>query len=240
MTTNIPLVSIGCPVYNSEKTISRALQSLLSQTYPNIEIIISDNSSEDRTVDICNKYVEKYNRVTLSINKSNLGINKHFKIVYKKASGKSFMWAAADDFWAPEFIKTLVDELESKDKPGVAMSALKRENPDGSLKDIIRFNKKNNSGNLSRWKIARKLLSPRKNIHLQKYNLFIHGVFRYDALRNVFNIEENILNYKERALLFLISLSHRFIYVDKIMYSIRVQSKRFKARHPNDPYTKKK
>ena len=52
-----PLVSIGVPVFNGEKTLAWALDSLLGQDYANLEIIISDNASTDTTAEICEKYV---------------------------------------------------------------------------------------------------------------------------------------------------------------------------------------
>jgi glycosyltransferase involved in cell wall biosynthesis len=57
MISEFPLVSIGVPVFNSEKTIVRALDSLLAQDYPNFEIIISDNASIDQMLKIIKEYV---------------------------------------------------------------------------------------------------------------------------------------------------------------------------------------
>ena len=54
-----PLISIGIPVFNCEKTIKHVLESLLNQTYKNIEIIISDNCSTDKTKMICKKFKDK-------------------------------------------------------------------------------------------------------------------------------------------------------------------------------------
>ena len=59
-----PLVSIGVPVYNGEKGLALALDSLLCQNYKNLEIIISDNCSTDNTSDICKQYASKDSRIT--------------------------------------------------------------------------------------------------------------------------------------------------------------------------------
>ncbi len=56
MVSNNPRVSIGLPVYNGEKYLEEALDSILAQTYKDFEIIISDNASNDKTQDICLKY----------------------------------------------------------------------------------------------------------------------------------------------------------------------------------------
>ena len=58
-----PLVSIGLPVFNGEKSLSQALETLLNQDYRNLEIIISDNGSTDRTPAICEEFLQKDARV---------------------------------------------------------------------------------------------------------------------------------------------------------------------------------
>ncbi len=59
MSSNIPKVSIGMPVYNGEKLLHRAIDSILSQTFTDFEIIISDNASTDSTSMICKEYEKK-------------------------------------------------------------------------------------------------------------------------------------------------------------------------------------
>lgn len=235
-----PLVSIGMPVFNAQKYIRRALDSLLSQTYPNFEIIISDNCSEDETADICKRYAELDKRVRLSINKTNLGINANFKIVYRKALGKYFMWAACDDYWEPEFIKKLVNELESNPGAGVASCAIKREYPDGRLLDIIRFNGRDNPNNLSRFQVAAKLLGPSEQIKQLKFNLFICGLFNYEAINEALPVSENTLSFGERAVLSPIALAYGFRYVDEVLFIKTIQEKPYWERQPEDDFIKKK
>ena len=96
-----PLVSIGMPVYNSERFIRRALDSLLTQQYENFELIISDNASTDNTSKIAQEYAVCEKRIILDANSHNSGVIKNFIKVLRLAKGKYFMWAAADDFWEP-------------------------------------------------------------------------------------------------------------------------------------------
>jgi glycosyltransferase involved in cell wall biosynthesis len=109
----IPKVSIGMPVYNGEKYIRMALDSLLAQTFKDFELIISDNASSDRTWKILNEYATKDNRVVLYRQKENIGITKNFIFVLDHAQGEYFMWAACDDLWEPSYIYTLVGNLSS-------------------------------------------------------------------------------------------------------------------------------
>ncbi len=240
MKSEFPLVSIGLPVFNSEKTIVRALDSLLAQNYPNFEIIVSDNSSDDKTAEICKGYAQRDHRIKLHLNEKNLGINANFKIVCEKAVGKYFMWAAGDDFWEPEFAATLVKELESDPRIGVALCAVKRQYPDGRPVDTIAFDEKYNPNNLSNLRIAAKLLSPKKQVKDLKYNLFICGLFRYEAVKGILSLDDDILTYGERAFLSPIALGYKFRYIDKVLFVKTVYETTFKQRNPDDKYVRNK
>lgn len=98
------LISIGMPVYNGEKYIRTALDSLLSQTFESFELIISDNASTDNTERICREYQSNDSRVVYTRQPTNLGAAANFKFVLDQATSEYFMWAAHDDFWKPEFI----------------------------------------------------------------------------------------------------------------------------------------
>jgi len=105
-------ISIGMPVYNGEKFIKSSLDSILKQTYPYFELIISDNASYDRTKDICLEYVRKDNRIKYIRNKENLGAAENYNNVFKMSSSKYFKWAAADDLIAPVFLEQCLATLE--------------------------------------------------------------------------------------------------------------------------------
>jgi glycosyltransferase involved in cell wall biosynthesis len=109
---NPPLVSIGLPVYNGEKGLSRALNLLLEQDYPNLEIIISDNGSTDATPYICREYVQNDSRVKYYRSEKNLGIVWNFNQVFEISSGKYFIWAAHDDQRERSFVSACVDKME--------------------------------------------------------------------------------------------------------------------------------
>jgi len=106
-----PLVSIGVPVYNGEKSLARTLDCLLGQTYRNIELILSDNASTDATADICQTYGARDGRIRYVRQPSNLGLHGNWTFVADQATGEFFMWAAADDHWEPEFVEVLVNAL---------------------------------------------------------------------------------------------------------------------------------
>lgn len=113
-TSNIPKISIGMPVYNGEKYIRDALDSLLNQTFTNFELIISDNASSDETERICRDYLDIDPRITYYRQTENIGASANFDFVLSKAKSSYFMWAAHDDLWEPEFLRCGLDLLENE------------------------------------------------------------------------------------------------------------------------------
>ena len=107
-----PILTIGIPVYNSEKFIRNALDSLLSQTFNNFELIISDNASTDATAAICHEYVKKDTRIRYVHQSKNMGPIFNFNFLLQEAKSKYFMWAASDDYWDPTFIEKNIRCLE--------------------------------------------------------------------------------------------------------------------------------
>jgi glycosyltransferase involved in cell wall biosynthesis len=106
-----PLVSIGVPVYNGEKTIERTLDALIAQDYSNVEIIISDNASTDATEEICKKYVQKDSRFSYNRAKKNFGAAWNFNKVLELSTADYFMWAADDDERDLSFVSACIEKL---------------------------------------------------------------------------------------------------------------------------------
>ncbi|CAG1020069.1 Glycosyltransferase GlyG [Patescibacteria group bacterium] len=111
---NKPIISIGMPVYNGEKYIEEALESLLSQTFSNFELIISDNNSTDQTNKICEYYAKKDKRIRYLRQTNNLGAIANFQFVLNQSVGRYFMWAAYDDKWSLNWLESLYKEMELK------------------------------------------------------------------------------------------------------------------------------
>jgi glycosyltransferase involved in cell wall biosynthesis len=109
-----PLVSIGLPVYNGQKYISDAIDSVLRQTFSDFELIITDNASTDDTKQICLFYAEKDKRVKYFRKETNLGAAPNFNYAFKLSEGKYFKWIAHDDVIAPDFIEKCLKHLETE------------------------------------------------------------------------------------------------------------------------------
>lgn len=106
-----PVVSIGMPVYNGERFIRDALNSLLAQTFTDFELIISDNASTDATGSICRDYAKQDSRIRYIRQHENLGVLPNFQFVLNEARGEYFMWAACDDQWFSNWIEQLQGAL---------------------------------------------------------------------------------------------------------------------------------
>ena len=112
MTEHIPLVSIGMPVYNGERYLAEAIESLLAQDYQNMEIIICDNASIDTTPQICQQFQQQDSRIQYFQNKTNIGASNNFNRTFTLAKGEFFMWAAYDDLWDQTYIRKCVQKLK--------------------------------------------------------------------------------------------------------------------------------
>jgi glycosyltransferase involved in cell wall biosynthesis len=110
-----PLVSIGMPVYNGERFLASSLDSLLAQTYENLEIIICDNGSTDATEQICRSYAARDKRVRYHQNSSNIGAPRNFNRTFELSTGEFFKWAAVGDLCAPELVARCVSVLLGRD-----------------------------------------------------------------------------------------------------------------------------
>ena len=106
-----PLVSVGMPVYNGERYVIEALESLLAQDYSNLELVISDNCSRDRTEEICRQFAERDSRIRYLRQALNHGMPWNFASVVQEAKGEFFMWAAHDDLFDPSYIRKCLDKL---------------------------------------------------------------------------------------------------------------------------------
>lgn len=105
-------LSIGMPVYNGERYIREALDSILAQTYTDFELIISDNASTDKTELICREYASKDSRIRYYRNEKNIGANLNFNRVFLLSSGEYFKWAAYDDLLSPDFLTSCIHALD--------------------------------------------------------------------------------------------------------------------------------
>jgi glycosyltransferase involved in cell wall biosynthesis len=120
--TGTPRLSIGLPVYNGENYVAEALDTLLAQTYPDFELIISDNASTDGTREICEKYAAKDDRIRYLRQPRNIGAAPNHNFLVQAARGELFKWAAHDDLFAPGLLAACVKALDEHPEAALAHS----------------------------------------------------------------------------------------------------------------------
>lgn len=103
-------------MYNAERFLSCALDSLLAQTFGDFELIISDNASTDGTGEICRTYAARDRRIRLYRNDHNLGGGWNHNRVLELATAEYFKWATHDDICAPGFLEICVEALDRNPK----------------------------------------------------------------------------------------------------------------------------
>lgn len=109
---NFPLVSIICLSYNHEDYVVEALNSVINQTYPNIELLIADDCSTDNSVEKIQNWLQYYPKVYFSANKKNLGNTKTFNQLAKKAIGEYIIDLAADDVLLPNCVEKQIETFQ--------------------------------------------------------------------------------------------------------------------------------
>jgi len=173
-------VFIGLPVRNGARFIGSTLQSILSQSYANWELLISDNASTDSTVSICERLAKQDRRISISKHPYDIGAESNFRFVLGEARGDLFVWVAADDTWHPEFLNACVSALEHWPGRGMAFTGIENVDSEGAtLRRYPTLSVLSGPANLGT--VRRYLLQPEI---LGKANL-IYGVYRLPLCREV-------------------------------------------------------
>lgn len=134
------LVTIGMPVYNRPVELERALNSVLSQSYTNIEVVISNNSSSDIRVDeLVKRYAANDARVKYYFQKNPLLVIDNFKFVLDKASGEYFMWLADDDWIDANYIEECIYFLGNNSDYNLACGQCAYHDIAGNLIDKLKM-----------------------------------------------------------------------------------------------------
>lgn len=109
---NNPKVSIIIPVYNGEKYVEKAIRSALQQTYDNIEILVVNDGSTDRTDEVCRKYKDE--EKIRYYKKENGGVSTALNLALEKMTGEYFSWLSHDDYYYPNKIEEDLKAIEEK------------------------------------------------------------------------------------------------------------------------------
>ena len=109
-----PLISAIVPVYKVEKYLGRCVESLLAQTYENIEIILVDDGSPDTCPVMCDEYAKKHEKIRV-IHQENKGLSGARNTGIDNAKGEYLAFVDSDDLWSPHFLESLYKALKEND-----------------------------------------------------------------------------------------------------------------------------
>ncbi len=219
-----PKVSIGMPVYNGEKLIQRALDSLLNQTFTDLELIISDNASTDETRQICLEYAEKDKRIRYYRNDVKIVTISNFNRALNLASGQYFMWAAHDDKWEPLFVERLVQALDANPSTVLAFCRFVNINDDDLVMRAFNTNWADVFSRSKFWQLAFLTLT---DDHITQKATHIYGLMRRNALLKCGGmIVLPGVDYAGEDNLTLLRLLAKwnFVIVDQVLFHYRARS----------------
>lgn len=168
-------MTIALGVYNESKFLPGALDGLLSQTFTDFDLVISDNASTDDSLQIIKKYAEKDPRIRFVQQSENIGLVRNFNLLAKQGLGEYFMWAACDDRWSPDYVKTIIDGLDKDTSIILGFSPYQFIHENGERDGNIRIF--DYSG---------------KNAFIRLFRFFFsyddgmtYGIYRYSAIRDI-------------------------------------------------------
>ena len=212
----VDLISVIIPIYNVEEYLSDCLESVLNQTYKNLEIILINDGSQDESGNICNQFQIRDSRIKVLHNK-NGGLSDARNHGLKIASGEFIIFIDSDDFVDIKYIEYLY-------------SALKKENADMAICNYIRFNSKEeiiNDNKDSSLKIydSRECFLKYFDINYQSSIVVAWGKLYKKEYWHDIEFPVGKLHEDEFTTYKLIFKAEKIVYVDKKLYFYRENPK---------------
>ena len=188
------LISVILSTYNNEDTIEDAVDSILVQTYKNIELLIVDDCSTDRTSKILQDKYANTENIQIFKNPVNIGLTKSLNYLIKQSKGDLIARQDADDISLPERFETQIKFFENYDIDFCTSRALKR----GTRNKIPGYS----------------YFLPKK-VSIKFKNPFIHGtlIIKKNVLEEIGNYDEKFY-YSQDYKLFLDLIARQYSYVD--------------------------
>jgi glycosyltransferase involved in cell wall biosynthesis len=203
-------ISIGLPVYNGERYLPSAIESILSQSYQDFELIVCDNASTDKTAQICKDFCVQDKRIRYFRNANNMGAAANFNRSFELATGKYFKWAADDDLCAPDFLLHCFEVLEND--PGAILAYPRTMVVDANGNEIGPYDYKLLTDSAHRVVRFKELLKGHKCFE-------VFGLIRRDALLKTHLI--GAYAHGDGVLLSHLSLLGRFVEIPEYLFFAR-------------------
>lgn len=134
MSANSPTLSVGLAVRNGRGSVERCIESILSQDFTDLELVISDNVSDDGTTATLEEYARGDSRIRFDVNPVNIGLHENVKRVFELAEGRFFRWISADDWLEPGCLSACIQALEDRPDAVGVTTWFTIHTPDGSTR----------------------------------------------------------------------------------------------------------
>ena len=169
-----PLVSIGLPTYNRVALLERAIDSVLAQTHRDLELIVSDNASTDRTEEVCRDRASRDPRLRYVRQPVNQGPTANFNAVLDAARGGHFMWLSDDDWLDANYVAACLETMTSR--PDVTIAAGRCHHYDAAGRFLL----EDVSTNLTQPSLANRLIAYFADVN---YNSIFYGLMPTSLVR---------------------------------------------------------
>ncbi|MDD6388172.1 MAG: glycosyltransferase family 2 protein [Bacilli bacterium] len=140
-------ISIIVPVYNAQKYLKKCINSIINQTYKNIEILLINDGSIDNSLEICKEYEKKDSRIIV-INKKNKGVSNTRNVGIKKSTGDYIVFIDSDDWFELDAIETMYNIIKEKNLDMVRFNYQINGKPQTSYTNVTDFEKNILNGNI--------------------------------------------------------------------------------------------
>ena len=140
-------ISIIVPVYNAQKYLKKCIDSIINQTYKNIEILLINDGSKDKSLKICKEYEKKDSRIIV-IDKQNKGVSNTRNVGIKKSTGDYIVFIDSDDCFELDAIETMYNIIKDKDLDMVRFNYQINGIPQTSYTNVEDFEKNILNGNI--------------------------------------------------------------------------------------------
>jgi glycosyltransferase involved in cell wall biosynthesis len=211
-------VSIGLPVRNGAQYLMRALDSILSQTFDDFEIIVSDNASTDDTQRICCDYARRDARIRYKRQSKNIGLSANFNYVFEQSKGLYFKWAAHDDELDSRYLELCVWSLERSPDAVLCHSLLQYIDENGAGIGVYDSALAGTGSEDPVKRFASCVLFPHPGYEVM-------GMFRREAL--VGSLLIGPFHSCDRALVAELALRGRFLKIDRPLLLVRDHPERY-------------
>jgi len=215
-------VTVGFAVFNGERFIAEAVESILQQDHRELEVLIADNASTDSTREICDDFARRDERVRVLPSDVNRGLAWNHNRVVEAATGEYFKWAAYDDVYRPTFVSRCVAALSSD--PGAVLAYTSTVDIDPEGHELKAWPVTNRASTGESWERFREVL-------LHERQCFpIYGVMKTEVLRRTPLM--GAYPSSDESLLAELALHGRFIEVAEPLFLHREHPARSMTRYP--------